>query len=594
MTAVSQAMRWLRRGPTAAIVATAVGLIPFVVVLVQVLAADQAAIHGDGALIELRVRDTGTADTPLLGSYQRFGWHMPGPLSFYLLVIPYRLLGSNFSGLQVGALLINAAAFVGVAAVVHRRHGTIATLWAVLLQSVLVQAFGPERISDPWEPTTTTLPFVLFLVLTASLAAGSTWALPWGVGVGTYLAQAQGTLAPTVAVVLVLGGAALAWHLWRRSADTGRAAVLRAVRRPAAATVAVLVVLWFPPLLHELSGAPSNIGRLVAFTTAPNDVLGLGDALSALALQFGHRAGWITGEIPTIYGSGIVDLSDVPVVPLSFAVLTVATVVAVVRRADRSAALGITVLVTSLVGILTLSRLVGDLFNWILLWTWGLGMSVWLAAGICGWRSIEQPGRRAAGPWVGAGLGLGLVAVVAVSVSGADDLAEPPDRVRRAVLELADDTISALAHHDGPVLVRSELTSEVVFGGAHIGVEPLVNSLERAGVDARVPPDLELKFGDHRTAADADVDVEVVLVHGDELPDGPDTEVVGTVPALLPSQEAEVVNLRTELADQGVGYPEVGELPAGPDGDLIRIAVGRLRQLEADRPIAVVVRPVDR
>src|SRR5680860_1027242 len=66
----------------------------------------------DWALLELRVRDVGLHEV-FTGPYSRFGWFHPGPLVFYLLAVPYRLLGSSSAGLMVGALGINATAAVG-------------------------------------------------------------------------------------------------------------------------------------------------------------------------------------------------------------------------------------------------------------------------------------------------------------------------------------------------------------------------------------------------------------------------------------------------------------------------------------------------
>src|SRR5690242_12647411 len=54
---------------------------------------------GDWAMIELRTLDVGTGHTPLVGPYSRYSWNHPGPLLFWLLAIPYRLTGSNPSGL---------------------------------------------------------------------------------------------------------------------------------------------------------------------------------------------------------------------------------------------------------------------------------------------------------------------------------------------------------------------------------------------------------------------------------------------------------------------------------------------------------------
>lgn len=571
---------------TLAVAATLVALIPFVVAIAQVLSADQFAIHGDGAIIELRVRDVGS-HTPLLGSYQRFGWRQPGPWLFYLLAVPYRLLGSHFSGLQVGALLVNAAALVGVAATVLRRFGPVPALWAVTLCSVLVQALGTERLSDPWEPRVTVLPFVLLAVLAAAVASGAAWAGPFAVGVGSFLMQAQTTLVPVAAALLGFAALAFLWRWTGQARTTGVGAAAAAIRVPVLASVAVLVVLWLPPLLHELGGEPSNVGRMVAFARNSPPTLGPGDAVSALALQLDLDAGWITGRTPVVYAVGTVDLSDARTFPLSLLVLGVATVAAALRR-DRSAVLGATVVLGWVLGVLSLSRLVGELFDWILYWTWGLGLAAWLAAGICGWRAFA-PGRRGWAELPAGGLlAVAVMAVVGTGVLGDDGLDEPDDRVRNLVVELADEVDVALEGTEGPVLVRSEMQLEALFSDGEIGVEPMALAVERAGHDVRVSPAFAAKLGDHRTGDDAVT--EVVMVTDPEVASAAGDDVVGTVQPLSDEEAAELVDLRTDLGGRGFADATVEEVP--PGDDLLKRDVGRLRQLEAYRPMTVIVRPL--
>lgn len=569
---------------TLAIATTVLALVPIAVALAQVVAADQFAVHSDAAIIELRVRDIGS-DTPLLGSYQRFGWNQPGPWLFYLLAVPYRLLGSSFAGLQVGALVINAAALVGVAVTVLKRFGAVPAVWAVALCSVLVHAVGPEHLSDPWEPRVTVLPFVLLLVLAAALGSGAPWAGPFAVGVGSFLMQAQTTLVPVVAALLALSALGFGWRWWRQARAPGDRRPLATIRIPLVATLVVLGVLWLPPVLHELGSEPSNIGRMLEFARNSPPTLGPGDALSALALQTGLDAGWITGSTPVVYAFGWVDLSAAPTVPLALLALGVATAVAVVRR-DRSAALGATILAAWVLGLLSLSRLVGELFDWILYWTWGLALATWLAAGVCAWRSLPLERRRQLDVPVGGLLALGVLALVGVSVAGGDGLAEPEDRVRALVLEVAAGVETALEGTDGPVLVRSEMELEALFADGDIGVEPMALAVERAGHDVRVSPTLESKLGEHRIGEDAVA--EVVMVTDPAAVAAAGDDVVGTVQPLTDEEVAEAAAIRADLAALGLADATVEEVP--PGDQLLKLRVGRLRQLEGYDPMSVIVR----
>jgi hypothetical protein len=74
---------------------------------------------GDIALIDLGARDAWRGHQ-LLGPYSRFGWHHPGPVLFYLMALPGRLMG-NGPGINLAAVLINAAAAVAAVALVWRR-----------------------------------------------------------------------------------------------------------------------------------------------------------------------------------------------------------------------------------------------------------------------------------------------------------------------------------------------------------------------------------------------------------------------------------------------------------------------------------------
>ncbi|MGZ8735026.1 MAG: hypothetical protein ACXW1M_07545, partial [Acidimicrobiia bacterium] len=72
----------------------ALALVPLAAVFVATIDQwDAYRAIADDALIELQTRDVGTRAV-FLGPYSRFGWYHPGPALFYVLAVPYRLLGS--------------------------------------------------------------------------------------------------------------------------------------------------------------------------------------------------------------------------------------------------------------------------------------------------------------------------------------------------------------------------------------------------------------------------------------------------------------------------------------------------------------------
>ena len=138
---------------------------------------------GDIAAIELLTRDV-PDHPPLLGLYSREDWNHPGPALFYLLAVPYRLLGSSSIAVHVGALLINGAAVVSMGVVARRRGGMPALLLTLVGCALLVHTLGNGFLRSPWNPAIPVLPFGLFLFLVWEMTSGHPWRWPsrrrWG------------------------------------------------------------------------------------------------------------------------------------------------------------------------------------------------------------------------------------------------------------------------------------------------------------------------------------------------------------------------------------------------------------------------------
>jgi hypothetical protein len=130
--------------------AVAVALVPFVVSAVTVF-VDGRGYHSfeDNALTELNVRDVGHHAVEL-GVFNRFGWHHLGPAVFYVLAPLYRALGSRSFGLLIGALILNAAAVVGIALVARRRGGIGFALAALAGTTIVSHSLGPSFLRSPW------------------------------------------------------------------------------------------------------------------------------------------------------------------------------------------------------------------------------------------------------------------------------------------------------------------------------------------------------------------------------------------------------------------------------------------------------------
>ena len=101
------------------LVVGALVLVPVVAAIVSAL-RNPWAPSNDWALIELQVRAVGTADTPLLGTWSRFGWDHPGPWPLWLLAGFYRLVPAEH-GLLFAAGMVNLVALAGCVAMALRR-----------------------------------------------------------------------------------------------------------------------------------------------------------------------------------------------------------------------------------------------------------------------------------------------------------------------------------------------------------------------------------------------------------------------------------------------------------------------------------------
>jgi len=88
-------------------------VLPLGVVLWSVRSFEWGSLF-DLALIEVKVREVGTAHTPLLGVTGRLGHdHLashPGPLAFYSLAPAYRLFGGSILALRLSFVLLTAVA----------------------------------------------------------------------------------------------------------------------------------------------------------------------------------------------------------------------------------------------------------------------------------------------------------------------------------------------------------------------------------------------------------------------------------------------------------------------------------------------------
>jgi hypothetical protein len=510
--------------------------------------------NGDLATAELWTRDVGRHPV-LVGVFSRDGWYHPGPAIYYLMAVPYRLLGSRATAMNVAALAVNAGAVTGVALYARRRGGDALMLIALLGCALLMRSFGPDELRLPWNPYLPVLPYALLIFLTWSLACGDRWALPVAVVVTSVVAQTHiGYVAlavPLVAVgaVWLVVGATRADRAERAvvgdrpsarpgtggdadvasgAGGTGAVAAagetgganghgggpgngaggggavarrrsggrLRSLRAPALTALVLATVLWLPPLYEQVTRSPGNLAG--AWRWFRGDSRGeegtqtLRAGWRIVSSQFGLPPEWLAGRRGLTFTFEPSAMYE-PLVPVLLLVVVAAAAVLVRRRAPGGPALVAVWGLASAAGVVAIARTVGVVFAYRLGWVEVLGMVAGVIVAWSVWLVVSSRRPRLAGRLL-APLALGALAVLAVVGCVAHVRAGVPQPVQsRQVGDVIDGVIDGLPPGDGPVTVASTALS--FEAAAH--ATAIVAELDARSIDARLEEGSEVA-GEHR------------------------------------------------------------------------------------------------
>ncbi|MDQ6696194.1 MAG: hypothetical protein M3Z46_01885, partial [Actinomycetota bacterium] len=474
-------------------VAVGLALLPLLVSAVHVLGEGNFPNLGDIAGIELRTRDVGHHPV-LLGLWSRNDWNHPGPALFYLLALPYRLTGSKPAGLQLGALLINGAAVVGMAVVARRRGGLALSLMILLGCGVLLRALRPEYWSNPWNPFTPALPFGLLVLLCWSVMCDDVWALPVAAGVASFCVQTHIGYAPVAVPLLAIAAAWLAIRARRavrrvsiepqRRRDVARASILTAV---------VVGIMWLPPVADQLLHRPGNVIRIMRYFGNPHAHLAtLADGLRVVGGQFGLRPTWATGndKLTSTLEPALVHTSPLP---LLLVPLVLAGVVFWRRRSFEAAALVATLMLTAALGVVAVERTVVPVFDYRLRWTWVLGMLAAVSIAWAVWQSVVPRYRKLEHRCLVPLAVVGLSTLGVVNMTSAVHAARPWRPEEPVLSTLLHRTVAALPRGHGDVVVHTADKPAIFYQGVML-------ALERRGIPVRTddPIDIVGNGSDHR------------------------------------------------------------------------------------------------
>jgi hypothetical protein len=494
--------------------AIALAVLPFVVsaVAFAVRVGDSYRPSADQAWIELQIRDIGHRPV-LLGPYSRFGWFHPGPLLYYLLWLPYRVTGSTSASLVFAALVLNALTIVAVALVARRRGGLPLVVVTLVLTGLLIAAEGAQFQRNVWNPNVTVLPFVLLVLLAWSASCDEPWALPAAVAVASFLVQTHVGYGLVATTVVAGGTVGAAITIWRRRRDDRQPERRRAWTVAIAVTAGVAVLLWLPVLVQQVRDEPGNLSTLYHFFRDHGQEHSFGDAFHVVASQLSVWPGWLHGSVALNIYSGALDLSGRTPVPFALVVLIGAGALTW-RRGKDAFRLDVVVALAIAAALVSVSRIVGDIFPYLVTWTWAVGMLTWLAIAwsvVRWWQTRDRPDARV-GRVALAITTAGLVVVCTVNVVDAADAGNLDPAGSRAVERLVPKVRAALPRGVGVVEIRAGSTPGSVWVGAGIA-----DALEHDGVDTLVAPDLGFAYGPDRVLGDEHVRLVVLPVEDPDV-----------------------------------------------------------------------------
>lgn len=519
--------------------------IPFVVSLHR--ASDLRWLpSGDDAMIGLRAHGVFDGHLPLVGQPSTShlygpeeGTAHPGPIEFYWLAVPIRLLGPS-AGMLGATAVVNLAAVLVAAWVVLRRAGPGVALWSSVLLGGVLWSEGTALLSDPISSNMGGLPLLALAATAWAIVDGDHRLLPLAALWGSWVAQQHLAVVAPAAVLVgwVLLGVAVAAFVWWRARRAPAADDDPGERRwPWVLAAALLgAVLWLPVVGQQVLGERGNVTAVIEYARTSHT-----EKLTRIdAVRQGVRA---MGFPPLLVRSDLngFDLYPGPLRPaeIAAAVLGYGALVAVAivafRRQRTLSLLAATALVLAAGGVVNGSSIPASIeafrinfYRWMFVVAW-LG---WTAIGWAGARLVRKVARERgrdldATPLptalvVGA-LGVLLAATLTNALTaGIDDRRRDQDgfRAMRAVAAAAID--EAEGSERVTIVVRGR--SAVLASGSMLTMQLVAAGHEVLFVDGE-----ERFLGDHRLFHPGDDPGDVVFLlttARNDMPDGPGRVVV--------------------------------------------------------------------
>lgn len=485
------------------------------------VAAGLSALHldwhpsGDWALLAMRIEDVGHT-TPLLGPYSRFGWNHPGPLLFWVLALPYHLLGWSARSMLAATAFLNAASLAGTVALAWRRGRLPLAALTTFALVILTHTMGPELLRDPWNPYITLLPVALLVMLCWSGAEGDRWAWPAAIAVGSFIVQSHIGYA-----VIVIGVVAISLFLawWNRAEVAVLPSTPRARRALIVTSALVLVICWTPVLIDQFFDSGNLTAVTSYFLNSTDRPAGLHDALAQAASNLPVRdTGWL-GALPVVGADGAVEGGELLALLLPVTLYVAALALAFATRARSAGRFQLIVGAAVISGVLATSRITGPMFGYLIRWWWVLACLWWLSitwsilSAALAWTRTPRAVKQVLPILV---VGLCLLPSyrdARTSARAADVAATPEPSNSRLLHDLLPPLIGTLGSLDQVQVVRVEMVNST-WGTMADGVR---YAITHAGDQIAVDSQYGFKFGEHRSADRLDADAVVWVVSADAV-----------------------------------------------------------------------------
>lgn len=406
----------LKRLAHSTAVAAAVGAAPLAAGGLRAVVTHGAIwLWGDQAVIDIEARNTLTGRN-LLGVYDRYGWHHPGPLWLALLGVFRWLGGGSAIALVFGSYVLQACAAASIVAVAARLRPGLTAWWAALLVVAYEWDFGPQRLGVVWAPYAVALPAALVVLLAAYLVSNPrSWQAALGLVVcASFLVQTD--LSTTVVVLAVVLVTAVACALNRGKLAWGPG---RGWRLRVGILLGTALVIWLPPLVQQATVRQGNLELVARFFLSHH---------AQRSWHFAFRAlGTVFGAVPLPQGrhgtSLDADLTWLAAEPALrrpwYAVYLAGTCAAVLRgiarRRPEAVALGGLCLVGLVAAGFSVKLAFGPPFPYLFIWVGALAVPAWAAAWLAFAPATSPAWLRSSLPFAAA---LGGAAVVASFATG--------------------------------------------------------------------------------------------------------------------------------------------------------------------------------